>query len=210
MARSAHALADVMRWSHRAWTCTVVLAGASACRQPNPEWLGPSGDPITSGASESGSATDAATDTSSPLQCAPEPVPGQGDCPTTCTACEDGRCIIDCDARDCDHDDVACPEGWPCDFECIGWGACEQADLRCASDRDCTVVCEDSEACQGTTVACGGGTCTVTCGDDDDVCRRLDVVCGSADTTLTCAAASNAGVVSSGSPCACEAVGCGD
>lgn len=198
----------------------MVLAGLPACRQPNPEWLGPAGDATTSGSSEGGEGSgtsDTGGDSTGgtttigpiPMQCAPEPVLGEGECPASCTSCDGGRCLVDCSTAECQNADVACPEGWPCDFACTVDSACKRADLTCAADRDCTVTCQGAEACQNTTVICGAGPCAVTCGAEDNACRRLDVVCGPADTTLTCASASNADMVpSAGSPCACEAIGC--
>ena len=206
------------------------LAGLAACRQPNPEWLGPAGDPITSDASASASAstsTSASSDGSDtsgtsgdstdgtttsppiPMQCAPEPVLGEGECPAACTSCDGGRCLVDCGTTDCSNTDVTCPEGWPCDIACTVADACKRGDLSCATDRDCTVTCQGVEACMNAMIVCGAGTCAVTCSADDNTCRKLDVVCGPADSTLTCASANNADLVpSAGSPCACEAIGC--
>lgn len=201
----------------RGWTCMMALAGTAACRQPNPDWLGPATDAAASSTSETGdgdsgdaSATDTTSSEPSPRECAPAPILGEGDCPDACSACEDGRCLVDCDEDDCENEDVACPAGWPCDFACTEDSACRQATLVCAPDRDCTVVCRSSEACRNATVVCGAGTCQVTCGNDDDVCRRLAVMCGASDATLTCASPSNASVVPSDAACACEAVGCDD
>lgn len=216
-----------MRGLSCAWACVVALAGSSACRQPNPEWLGPAGEEPTSGTStsdalasstsdgdgSSGSAgdTDATGDTTGPVpsQCAPASVPGQGECPAACNACEDGRCIVDCGVRDCGNATVACPAGWPCDFLCTSDTACKRGVLECAPDRDCTVDCQGFEACQRATVECGVGTCAVTCGADPSTCRQLAVACGPADATVTCDGPSTIGLEPlRGSSCACEGFGC--
>jgi hypothetical protein len=214
----------VMRW--RDWTSIVALAGLAACRQLNPDWLGPAGEE-TAG-SESGAATasteSGATSTTEggepstggstdvgplPSQCAPPAVPGEGECPATCSACDGGRCIVDCTATDCSNATVACPEGWPCDFLCVGDGACKRGTLECAPDRDCTVECEGFEACQRGAVICGAGTCAVTCSADQNACHSLEVACGPATSTVTCAGPSNLDLQpAEGSECACEDFGC--
>lgn len=195
----------------------MVLAGLPACRQPNPEWLGPASDPTTSGSSEGGGTLDTGGDSTVgtttigpiPMQCASEPVLGEGECPASCTSCDGGRCLVDCSTADCEDADVACPEGWPCDFACTADSACKQADLTCATDRDCTVICQGKNACRETKVTCGAGPCAVTCGSQKDVCRTLDVECGPADATITCETAQDVAVLpTDGSRCACEAIGC--
>ena len=227
--RSAHPLVLVLGGRHRGWMGLAALAGLWACRQPNPEWLGPAGDPTASDptaadptaadptAAESGvdptesEASTGAPDPTgpSPDQCAPEPVLGVGDCPAECTSCDGGRCLVDCGALDCRNDSVACPDGWPCDFVCGADMACKGADLHCNADRDCTVDCQGKGACQNATVVCGSGTCVVTCGSQTDACRSLDVACGPADTRVICASASNVAVEPlDASACACEALGC--
>lgn len=202
----------------------VGLAGLAACRQPNPEWLGPAGDPIlastsatasSDGSTTSGTSGDSTDGTTTsppiPMQCAPMPVLGEGECPAVCTRCDGGRCLVDCGTTDCSNTDVTCPEGWPCDIACTSADACKRADLSCAIDHDCTVTCEGVEACLNATIVCGAGTCAVTCGSQEDACHKLEVVCGPADSTITCASANNADLVpSAGSLCACEAIGCED
>jgi hypothetical protein len=189
----------------------VALAGASACRQPNPEWQGPAegtgesshGD-VSPDDGPSGS-EDADTGPS-PEQCAPEPALGEGECPAACDGCDGGRCSITCGATVCQDGSISCPDDWPCDVVCNGKDACKNAAIECGSDRDCTVECQGESACEDAVVTCGSGTCTVVCGPQADACDTLDVEC---DTTVTCASPSNVGVdASNDSPCACETVDC--
>lgn len=216
----------------RSWMCLMGLVGAAACRQPNPEWLGPRGETLaassdggetstgesgttaaestTTAPSTNGEPTTSTTSDDGPIpsQCAPAPIPGQGECPATCSACDGGRCIVDCSVIDCSNAIVTCPEGWPCDFLCIGDAVCKRGKLGCAPDRDCTVDCEGFEACQRAEVTCGAGTCAVTCGPEQSTCRLLAVACGPTDASVTCQSPSNLDLQPSGSACACEDYGC--
>lgn len=214
----------------RGWVCLALLAASSACRQPNPEWLGPAGDEPTPGTSTSGTSTSGEGESSGsssddgvdptggptggttgpdPSQCAPEPILGQGECPASCSSCDGRRCLMDCGVLDCQNATIVCPVGWPCDIVCTTDAACKRADLACPLDRDCTLDCQAFEACQNATLSCGVGTCAVTCGADINACRSLDVACGPADATVTCAAPSNVVLLPSrGSACACAGVGC--
>lgn len=191
--------------------CVAVLAGLSACRQPNPEWLGRAEGSAASDTSETSmGATDPTDPTGpSPGQCAPEPVLGVGDCPEECSACDGGRCLIECATDGCEDAWIECPDAWPCDIRCAGKDACKDADLECASAGDCTVDCRGESACEDATVHCGSGSCAVTCGPQGDACDALALECGEADSTVTCANAQDVTVVEDGSPCACEALGCG-
>lgn len=226
-----------MRGLVRGWACAVVLAGWSGCRQPNPDWLGPAAEqpssgPVASddagassdtgassstgappasetGSSTSGDASTSGTTGSTPSQCEPEVVPGQGACPASCTSCDGGRCLVDCGVLDCQSGEVTCPAGWPCDIACTGDGACKRSDLTCPLDRDCAVTCQGFEACQMATITCGVGSCPVTCSADGNSCHMLDLACGAADSTITCAAPMMADVQPlPGSSCACETIGC--
>ncbi len=209
----------VVRAIHRGWMGMVALAGLVACRQPNPDWLGPS-DSAAATSEDDGVATldgdastaddgTASTDGPVPAQCDPEPVPGAGECPTECTACDGGRCLVDCAVLDCENTTVECPAGWPCDFVCSGDSVCKRGKLHCAADRDCTVDCQGVEACQAARVTCGAATCAVTCGAQNDACRSLDLDCGPADATITCESPEGVAVHPiADSPCACESIGC--
>jgi len=193
-----------------------VLAGLSACRQPNPEWLGPADasasttaddatddgvESATSGASESGPLPD---------QCAPAIILGAGECPEACSTCENGRCRIDCSDGSCEEETVECPAGWPCDLVCTDNDSCREAEIVCPPDRDCTVECQAPNACRDASVTCGAGTCTLTCGSQKNVCDSLEVNCGGGGTTLTCEEPQNVDMDLAGSMCTCEAIGCED
>jgi len=196
-----------------------VLAGLSACRQLNPEWLGPVGDSAAGTGSATldteATASESTESDSSAAQCHPASVAGEGECPEACSACKDGRCVIDCVELDCEDETVECPDGWPCDFSCTGNSACEGAELECAPDRDCTVECRGPDACNDTNITCGAGTCAVTCGTESDVCYSIDLYCGLYDSTITCESSQDVDLhededEDEDDSCACESVGCED
>ena len=196
-----------------------VLAGLSACRQINPEWLGPRGesagtDTTTLDGSDTSApngGTEATESDSSSAQCRPEPVAGEGECPEACSACAGGRCVIECGDHDCEDETVECPDDWPCDFSCLGDSACEGAELECAPDRDCTVECRGKDACNDTNITCGEGTCAVTCGTETNVCRSIDLYWGPADSTITCESSENVEVhENDDDSCTCETIDCDD
>lgn len=189
---------------------TVVLL--AACRQPNPDWLGPAGQSASSEATtSSGDGESTVTDSSGsgPNACAPAPLLGTGECPEACTRCDAGRCVIDCAERDCEDDTVECPEGWPCDVRCEGEDACRGTRLECG-DGECTIDCQGDSACENARVRCGSAPCAVTCGPQHDACDDLDVDCGEADSTVTCDGSHDVDLDfdEDDSSCTCEALGC--
>jgi hypothetical protein len=192
---------------HCRWMGLAMLVGLSACRQPNPEWLGPGGG--------SGSISAGEVDTTpeptgpSPDQCAPAPVLGEGECPQECSHCEGGRCVIECGMDGCEDDWVECPDDWPCEIRCDAKDACHGADLQCGSAGDCTIQCQGQSACEDASLRCGSGVCTVTCGPQADACDDMDVECGEAITTVTCASANDVWLDADEPACACETVDCG-
>lgn len=211
----------------------LVLA-VSACRQPNPWWQGPAAVADSEGASAteasgSGTATDTGTTSSSgddelgPTTglgttgidetdtgvdaCAALTPLGVGPCPSACTDCVEGRCVVDCGSVDCEDPVHQCPADWPCELRCEG--ECRNETLSCPSDGDCTVICSGGGACRDATVQCGNAPCTVLCSNDANACRNLSVECGSADARVQCEG--NASVTLeplASSSCACEALDC--
>ncbi|MCA9710447.1 MAG: hypothetical protein KDK70_31695 [Myxococcales bacterium] len=207
-----------------------VLAIGSACRQPNPDWLGPinavsavestsgsssgdsgEGDSSSSGDSgETGSDDTSSSTGPSQLECAPPPQPGQGACPESCTSCDGGRCRIECRGTGCGDAMGACPPQWPCDMVCVGPNACRDAVLECPVGGDCSVECSGANACRGSTVTCLDGSCSVDCAADPNTCRDLVVQCGSSDSQVVCEDTVLGLVLAplDGSSCACEHQGC--
>lgn len=189
----------------------------SACRQPNPEWLGPADDHETEAASGStASATepddgpdDGGSIDDGPDACAPASISGQGECPAACDGCDGGRCRIACTDERCEYETITCPDGWPCDIVCDSRDACDHAELRCPADRDCTVECSARSACEDATIECGAMPCLVTCHDGNDVCHDLLVRCGATDTQVLCEDVFDVTLEPAEGVCACAADGCG-
>jgi hypothetical protein len=199
---------------HVRWMGLATLVGLSACRQPNPEWLGPGGGSGSSGeASSTGEPSSTGEATLEPTgpapdQCAPAPVLGEGECPNECSHCDDGRCVIECGIDDCEYDWVECPDDWPCEIRCDAKDACSGADLQCGSDNDCTILCLGQGACEDASLRCEAGACAVTCGPQADACEDLSVECGEAATTVTCQSANDVWLDADENACACETVDC--
>jgi hypothetical protein len=111
------------------------------------------------------------------------PPPDAFECPSGCTECTGGRCVIRCDGPTSCAAEVVCPAGVPCTVECTGIDSCG-GGVDCSASSDCDVECVAMGSCGGA-ITCGTGPCLVRCTaigacgsniDCDDSCA-CDVEC---------------------------------
>ncbi|MCX4240235.1 hypothetical protein [Paraliomyxa miuraensis] len=181
-----------------------------ACRQPNPEWLGPavehdSDEAETTDGATNGTTAETAGTTSGTAGTADTGTTGEtgvsgteasGD-DTTPRVCSDlgslgtGACPAECTECIDGVCHIACPDG-----------ACRDELVTCPQGWHCTVVCDGRNSCRDSTIACpGDAACTVSCADRD-ACREATVTCGAAACMLACSADDNT--------CRSAAVLCGE
>ncbi|MGH1347980.1 MAG: hypothetical protein ACRBN8_40875 [Nannocystales bacterium] len=145
------------------------------------------------------------------LGCEVTPPPST-ECDPACDMCEEGTCVVVCNAmRPCQDQQLMCPGPGPCLFECRGADSCTGAVFMCQGEDSCGVACLGLRACLQAEVKCAGGPCSVTCGaaGSTRVCEEMLVQCGEADTLVECQVAQTVPPeLIPGSACACESMGC--
>jgi len=120
-----------------------------------------------------------------PFQCEDDPIPPGGACPSECTSCVEGKCIIDCVSNTCRDSTINCPSGFECEVICAydycqmttincpdfytcrvicdgGYWGCEDLAINCSSEGMCSLVCE-AVACSSTLLNCGNDACLAEC-----------------------------------------------
>jgi hypothetical protein len=118
---------------------------------------------------------------------APDANPNEPDaasCPSECSSCVAGACVIRCDTDNSCASKITCPAGMPCNVECIGTNTCN-GGIDCASASACTIACSGQMSCtMGAT--CGAGACDVTCGGKKACLGAIDCA-NSCQCDVTCA-----------------------
>src|SRR5438132_3747717 len=127
---------------------------------------------------------------------APTSGDGSNGCPAGCTSCnvQQKTCTIDCSisGSNCGAF-VQCPQGYHCDIQCKGDGACSHG-VSCIGGGSRATNCIGTNSCRS--IQCGTGPCDVTCGGQQS-CRDIscnnscacDVLCSgpsSCQSGITC------------------------
>lgn len=98
--------------------------------------------------------------------------PDADNCPSECTSCVGGICLIDCDgANDC-AGVVVCPAGVECRVSCAGADSCA-AGIDCSAASACRITCSGGTSCAAG-VLCGTGLCSIECSDLTSCAGPLD------------------------------------
>ena len=116
------------------------------------------------------------------------PPPNPAVCPSQCTICSNGTCVINCtSANSCSSATVACPDGMPCQLNCAADGSCNTLFLACPAEYPCDINCTGKQSCKPLSVTCStNGPCTLTCGSAAQVCRGSTLTCGHEDCKAVC------------------------
>ena len=181
--------------------------GSSSGPGPGPGGMGPAaGGAAGAGGSEpcGGCEVGYVCDGSS-CQCQAPPTVPAAACPAPCTSCDlaGGLCTI---ALTGDHkkQNIQCPSGMACRFECGAMKGCEEAKLRCPADQGCEVVCGDADSCKNATMFGGDGGITLQCNGPSS-CKDADLKCGEGACLHPCPTGMDGPLkVSCVSSCSCQ------
>ena len=197
-----------VRRTYAACTVLVVLG----CREPNPDFVDPSGTDAGSAdddgpaptTDDGASLDDASADDGAPA-CGVDEPPIGGNCPDVCEpGCPQDVCTIECDAQSCAGEMVECPAGFDCHVRCEDDGACEGATIVCPPEHACRVECDADAACADAIIACAAGTCELECQDGFGVCNDTQLWCGANDSWATCEESDVDAIPRDTSTCGCQ------
>jgi Putative metal-binding motif len=133
--------------------------------------------------------------------CGIDPSPPGGPCPTGCSQCVDGNCIITGSVSSV----ITCPEGFSCQIECdSSLSSCEDATINCPNTYGCEVTCTGDFSCKNTTINCSAeGVCNISCAPDN-ACSGTQLNCGNDACSAICQSSCSLISVICGNSCNCS------
>jgi hypothetical protein len=189
-----------------------VLAAANGCTDDTQFFNAATAGPTTGGAGGTGGRMHAGGggrggSTSTGSSMCGENQPATIGCDPACDSCENGVCILSCNAfNDCSNQMLKCPSGLACEVRCTD-DACRATTITCPKLHACSVVCEGGQSCRDAHLVCAiaptDGTCDMSCAGSTDVCRDATVDCGANQCTATCGRTVTPPTVACGPSCSC-------